>query len=69
MTPFYAAARPKRLLISGLPEDACRAYDGEVTEAPPALLLDKLDEALTVYRPAPDDPPAHSLAAPMDTLR
>ncbi|MFF7356714.1 diacylglycerol kinase family protein [Streptomyces filipinensis] len=63
-TPFYAAATPKRLVISGLPEEACMAYDGEVTDAPPALVLDKLDEALTVYRPAADDHPGYSLAAP-----
>ncbi|MEU8034234.1 diacylglycerol kinase family protein [Streptomyces sp. NPDC049099] len=68
-TPFYAAATPKRLLISGLPEEACMAYDGEVTDAPPALLLDKLAEALTVYRPTSDDIPGSSLTAPMDTGR
>jgi undecaprenyl-diphosphatase len=45
------------------------AYDGEVTDAPPALILDKLDEALTVYRPATDDPAGNSLAAPMGTGR
>lgn len=66
-TPFYAAATPKRLVISGLPEEACIAYDGEVTDAPPALVLDKLDEALTVYRPTADDLPGHSLAAPTET--
>ncbi|MFB7502044.1 hypothetical protein [Streptomyces broussonetiae] len=66
-TPFYAAATPKRLVISGLPEEACMAYDGEVTDAPPALVLDKLDETQTVYRPAADDLPGYSLAAPMNT--
>jgi diacylglycerol kinase family enzyme/membrane-associated phospholipid phosphatase len=51
-TRLYAAARPRRLLISGLPEGARMAYDGEVAPAPAAFVLDKLEEALTVYRPA-----------------
>ncbi|MGW6735449.1 diacylglycerol kinase family protein [Streptomyces sp. NPDC055013] len=50
-TRFYAAARPRRLLITGLPEGAQMAYDGEVAPAPTAFLVDKLTEALTVYRP------------------
>ncbi|MFG2862265.1 bifunctional phosphatase PAP2/diacylglycerol kinase family protein [Streptomyces sioyaensis] len=53
-TRLYAAARPTRLLISDLPQDAHMAYDGEVVPAPSALLLDKLTEALTVYRPTAD---------------
>ncbi|ORT55650.1 bifunctional phosphatase PAP2/diacylglycerol kinase family protein [Streptomyces sp. CB03238] len=50
-TRLYAAARPTRLLVSGLPREAHMAYDGEVVPAPASLLLDKLPEALTVYRP------------------
>jgi diacylglycerol kinase family enzyme len=50
-TRLYAAARPRRLLISGLPEGAKMAYDGEVAPAPAAFVLDKLEQALTVYRP------------------
>ncbi|MEV0321391.1 bifunctional phosphatase PAP2/diacylglycerol kinase family protein [Streptomyces sp. NPDC050658] len=53
-TRFYASARPQRLVVSGLPDDTPMAYDGEVAPAPSALLLDKLPEALTVYRPVPD---------------
>ncbi|MEU1020028.1 diacylglycerol kinase family protein [Streptomyces sp. NPDC005898] len=53
-TRVYAAARPQRLVISGLPEGTQMAYDGEVTDAPCALLVDKLPEALTVYRPTAD---------------
>lgn len=53
-TRVYAAARPTRALISSLPQDAYMAYDGEVVPAPSALLLDKLTEALTVYRPVAD---------------
>ncbi|MFH8293209.1 diacylglycerol/lipid kinase family protein [Streptomyces sp. NPDC018059] len=50
-TRVYAAARPQRLVISALPEGTQMAYDGEVADAPAALLIDKLPEALTVYRP------------------
>ncbi|MFD5427659.1 bifunctional phosphatase PAP2/diacylglycerol kinase family protein [Streptomyces sp. NPDC127084] len=53
-TRLYASARPRRLLISDLPEGTSMAYDGEVVPAPSSLLLDKLDEALTVYRPVED---------------
>ncbi|MFD3580427.1 bifunctional phosphatase PAP2/diacylglycerol kinase family protein [Streptomyces sp. NPDC058644] len=53
-TRLYAQARPTRLLISDLPQDAHMAFDGEVVPAPSALLLDKLTEALTVYRPMSD---------------
>ncbi|WP_369214368.1 diacylglycerol/lipid kinase family protein [Streptomyces flavofungini] len=53
-TRVYAAAKPQRLVISGLPEGTHMAYDGEVRPAPSALLIDKLPEALTVYRPTAD---------------
>ncbi|WP_234335930.1 diacylglycerol/lipid kinase family protein [Streptomyces sp. NRRL S-920] len=53
-TRVYAAARPQRLLVSGLPEGTQMAFDGEVADAPTALLIDKLPEALTVYRPTVD---------------
>ncbi|WP_351235787.1 diacylglycerol kinase family protein [Streptomyces sp. NPDC002133] len=51
---LYAAARPRRLVVSELPEGTQMAYDGETRPAPSALVIDKLDEALTVYRPAED---------------
>ncbi|WP_338674358.1 phosphatase PAP2 family protein [Streptomyces sp. SCSIO 30461] len=53
-TRLYASARPRRLVISGLPDGTSMAFDGEVVPAPSSLLLDKLDEALTVYRPVVD---------------
>ncbi|MFG2503050.1 bifunctional phosphatase PAP2/diacylglycerol kinase family protein [Streptomyces sp. NPDC048441] len=51
-TRVYASAKAQRLVISGLPDDTQMAYDGEIAPAPPAFLLDKLPEALTVYRPS-----------------
>ncbi|MGW7272703.1 phosphatase PAP2 family protein [Streptomyces sp. NPDC054864] len=53
-TRLYASAKAQRLVISGLPEGTQMAYDGELAPAPAALLLDKLPEALTVYRPTLD---------------
>ena len=51
-TRVYAAARPHRLRITGLPEGTFMACDGEVVPAPSGMLIDKLPRALTVYRPA-----------------
>ncbi|MFE3325676.1 bifunctional phosphatase PAP2/diacylglycerol kinase family protein [Streptomyces sp. NPDC059176] len=53
-TRLYASARPRRLVLTELPRGTEMAYDGEVVPAPSALVVDKLDEALTVYRPALD---------------
>lgn len=53
-SPVYAAARPRRLRVSGLPTGTHMAYDGEVAPAPPAFVIDKAEEALIVYRPVPD---------------
>ncbi|HCA85294.1 MAG TPA: phosphoesterase, partial [Streptomyces sp.] len=53
-SPFYAATRPRRLLVSGLPTGTHMACDGEVTPAPPSFLIDKMEEALIVYRAVPD---------------
>ncbi|MFH8486782.1 bifunctional phosphatase PAP2/diacylglycerol kinase family protein [Streptomyces longisporoflavus] len=53
-TRLYASAKAQRLVISGLPEGTRMAYDGELAPAPASLLLDKLPEALTVYRPTRD---------------
>ncbi|KAF4406519.1 MULTISPECIES: bifunctional phosphatase PAP2/diacylglycerol kinase family protein [Streptomyces] len=52
-SPVYTATRPRRLRVSGLPTGTHMAYDGEVTPAPPAFELDKVEEALVVYRPVP----------------
>lgn len=51
-TRLYAAGRLRRIVVSGLPEGTRMAYDGEVVPAPTAFELDKLERALTVYRPA-----------------
>ncbi|MFJ8587549.1 bifunctional phosphatase PAP2/diacylglycerol kinase family protein [Streptomyces sp. NPDC093595] len=50
-SPVHAAVKLRRLRIEGLAPGTVLAYDGEVTQAPPELLVDKQDEALTVYRP------------------
>ncbi|MET9800622.1 phosphatase PAP2 family protein [Streptomyces sp. NPDC006368] len=50
-SPVHAAGKLRRLRIAGLAPGTSLAYDGEVTEAPPELVVDKQDEALTVYRP------------------
>lgn len=51
-SPLHSTARLRRLEISDIPPGTAFAYDGEVAEAPRRLLVDKLHEALTVYRPA-----------------
>ncbi|MFJ8691650.1 bifunctional phosphatase PAP2/diacylglycerol kinase family protein [Streptomyces roseolilacinus] len=53
-TRLYAAARTTALHVTGLPADTHMAYDGEVVPAARGLTLDKLPEALTVYRPLTD---------------
>ncbi|WP_030562123.1 bifunctional phosphatase PAP2/diacylglycerol kinase family protein [Streptomyces aureocirculatus] len=55
-TRLYASAHSRRLLVTGLPEGTQMAYDGEVRDAPAALRVDKLLEALTVYRPLEERP-------------
>ncbi|MDG4862044.1 phosphoesterase, partial [Streptomyces sp. T-3] len=52
-SPLHAAVRLRRLRISGLTPGTPVAYDGEVTEMGGELLLEKLPEALVVYRPLP----------------
>ncbi|WP_455351638.1 phosphatase PAP2 family protein [Streptomyces sp. SYSU K217416] len=49
----HAAVRQRRLRVTGVAPGTLLAYDGEVTEAPDELTIDKADEALTVYRPLP----------------
>jgi undecaprenyl-diphosphatase len=53
-SPVYSAALLRRLRVSGMAAGAHLAYDGEVAPAPTELVLDKVNEALTVYRPATD---------------
>ncbi|MEU7576977.1 phosphatase PAP2 family protein [Streptomyces sp. NPDC041068] len=50
-SPAQAAVRLPRLRVDGLGPDTAVAYDGEVTRVQGSLLIDKLPEALTVYRP------------------
>lgn len=50
-SPAQAAVRLPRLRVDGLGPDTAVAYDGEVTHVQGALTVDKLPEALTVYRP------------------
>ncbi|GGU12411.1 bifunctional phosphatase PAP2/diacylglycerol kinase family protein [Streptomyces violascens] len=50
-SPVHTSRRMARLRIPGLAAGTSLAYDGEVAAAPRELTLDKLPEALTVYRP------------------
>ncbi|QEU90571.1 bifunctional phosphatase PAP2/diacylglycerol kinase family protein [Streptomyces kanamyceticus] len=50
-SPAQAASRLPRLRVDGLGPGTAVAYDGEVRHVHGSLLLDKLPEALTVYRP------------------
>ncbi|MFF3286299.1 bifunctional phosphatase PAP2/diacylglycerol kinase family protein [Streptomyces sp. NPDC003023] len=50
-SPVHATQRLRRLRIGGLAPGTLLAYDGEVAAAPEELVLDKVTEALTVYRP------------------
>ncbi|KUJ64909.1 phosphoesterase [Streptomyces albus subsp. albus] len=47
----YSAVQVRRLSLAKLDQVGVRAFDGEVTEAPDALLITKLSGELTVYRP------------------
>ncbi|MFJ6944506.1 bifunctional phosphatase PAP2/diacylglycerol kinase family protein [Streptomyces wuyuanensis] len=55
-SPFHAAGRLRKLRISGLAPGSLLAYDGEIAGAPADLTVDKLTEALVVYRPSPASP-------------
>ncbi|UYQ65506.1 bifunctional phosphatase PAP2/diacylglycerol kinase family protein [Streptomyces peucetius] len=50
-SPVHAAQRLRHLRIGGLAPGTLLAYDGEVADAPRELVVDKITEALTVYRP------------------
>ncbi|GGW24808.1 bifunctional phosphatase PAP2/diacylglycerol kinase family protein [Streptomyces xantholiticus] len=50
-SPVHAAQQLRHLRIGGLAPGTLLAYDGEVAQAPSELVVDKITEALTVYRP------------------
>ncbi|GAA3850437.1 hypothetical protein GCM10022403_097500 [Streptomyces coacervatus] len=49
--PAHAAVQVNRLHLTGVEPGTLLAYDGEVTEVDSEITLEKLPEALTVYRP------------------
>ncbi|MBM7171133.1 hypothetical protein JQK87_22570 [Streptomyces sp. G44] len=52
-SPAQASVRLRELRVDGISPGTVVAYDGEVTDVRGPLVLDKLPEALTVYRPLP----------------
>ncbi|MGW7439534.1 phosphatase PAP2 family protein [Streptomyces sp. NPDC054849] len=50
-SPVHTATRLRSLRIGDIPAGTPFAYDGEYAEAPSALVLDEIPDALTVYRP------------------
>ncbi|MBB1245028.1 phosphatase PAP2 family protein [Streptomyces durbertensis] len=50
-SPVHGAALVGRLRVEGIAPGTRLAYDGEVAEAPPSLVLEKRREALRVYCP------------------
>ncbi|MEU5361962.1 phosphatase PAP2 family protein [Streptomyces sp. NPDC005925] len=50
-SPAHAAVQVGRLRLDGLAPGTLLAYDGEVTEVEGSVTLEKLPEALVVYRP------------------
>ncbi|MFD6415226.1 bifunctional phosphatase PAP2/diacylglycerol kinase family protein [Streptomyces sp. NPDC060194] len=50
-SPFHAALKLRRVRIDGIEPGTPLAYDGEVTRIHGSLTVDKLPEALSVYRP------------------
>lgn len=54
-SPAHAAVQVGRLQLSGVAPGSLLAYDGEVTDVAGEVTLEKLPEALTVYRPLTDN--------------
>ncbi|GHI29721.1 hypothetical protein Sdagh_14510 [Streptomyces daghestanicus] len=54
-SPAHAAVQVPRLRLKGVAPGTLLAYDGEVTETEGDVTVEKLPEALTVYRPLPGD--------------
>jgi diacylglycerol kinase family enzyme/membrane-associated phospholipid phosphatase len=53
-SPAHAAVQVGRLRLDGVEPGTLLAHDGEVTEVEGMVTLEKLPEALRVYRPLPD---------------
>ncbi|MFE7170578.1 bifunctional phosphatase PAP2/diacylglycerol kinase family protein [Streptomyces sp. NPDC057616] len=54
-SPAHAAVQVGRLRLTGVAPGTLLAHDGEVTEVEGEVTLEKLPEALVVYRPGADD--------------
>ncbi|MFF8227916.1 bifunctional phosphatase PAP2/diacylglycerol kinase family protein [Streptomyces caelestis] len=54
-SPAHAALQVGRLRLDHVAPGTLLAYDGEVTEVEGRVTVEKLPEALTVYRPVPSD--------------
>ncbi|MFF4116364.1 bifunctional phosphatase PAP2/diacylglycerol kinase family protein [Streptomyces sp. NPDC001714] len=52
-SPAHAETRVSRLRLTGIAAGTPLAYDGEVTDVAGEVTVEKLPEALTVYRPLP----------------
>ncbi len=52
-SPAHAAVQVGRLHLADVAPGSLLAYDGEVIEVEGEVTLEKLPEALTVYRPLP----------------
>ncbi|GAA3293146.1 bifunctional phosphatase PAP2/diacylglycerol kinase family protein [Streptomyces cinereospinus] len=52
-SPAHAAVQVRRLRLAGVAPGTLLAYDGEVTEVDGEVTLEKMPEALVVYRPLP----------------
>lgn len=50
-SPAHAAVQVRRLRLTGVAPGTLLAHDGEVMEVADELWLEKLPEALAVYRP------------------
>ncbi|MYR44346.1 bifunctional phosphatase PAP2/diacylglycerol kinase family protein [Streptomyces sp. SID5910] len=61
-SPAHAAVQVGRLRLTGVAPGTLLAYDGEITETQGDLTLEKLPEALTVYRPLTGNRPVRHVS-------
>ncbi|MBN0044488.1 phosphatase PAP2 family protein [Streptomyces actuosus] len=54
-SPVHAAVQVPRIRLDGVAPGTLLAYDGEVAEAADEVTVDKLPQALVVYRPIPQN--------------